>query len=333
MRVGNSEIESRNMVSDNISEVRISGKEDLGGGVNAIFQVESRIRGDTGGTTLGSRNNRVGLTGGFGTVFLGQWWSPYYTAWFDFDPFGTYGFESPDALAGNGFTTAGNPSAAGGGGSAQFNRRISNTVQYWTPDFKGFNARVAYGANEEKTATLDPSLWSIAAGYTKGPLVFTVAHERHKDYQAADTTDKGSRAYGSCTLGSTTLAAFYERLDYETGAGHLKRNSWGLSANHNIGRHSLRAMYVHAGNGTGSVADGTNINYIIKGEDTGAEQWTIGYYYAMSKRTDLFAYYARIDNDSNGIYNFDDNAPAAGPLTGIPGAKPAGFSLGMQHRF
>jgi predicted porin len=89
-------------------------------------------------------------------------------------------------------------------------------------------------------------------------------------------------------------------------------------------------MFLHAGNGTGSVADGTNINYIIKGDDTGAEQWTVGYNYAMSKRTDLFVYYARINNDSNGIYNFDDNAPAAGPLTGIPGAKPAGFSLGMQ---
>ncbi len=36
--------------------------------------------------------------------------------------------------------------------------------------------------------------------------------------------------------------------------------------------------------------------------DTGAKMYTIGYDYALSKRTSVGAYYSRLDNDTNGAY-------------------------------
>ncbi|MGH8771704.1 MAG: porin, partial [Burkholderiales bacterium] len=67
------DLESRNRVSSNSSNIGFRGTEDLGNGLKAIFQLESSINLDAGGGNLGGRNSNVGLTGAWGTVFYGQW--------------------------------------------------------------------------------------------------------------------------------------------------------------------------------------------------------------------------------------------------------------------
>jgi len=53
------------------------GTESLGGGLSAIFQIESSIVADNSGGTLAGRETFAGLQGGWGTVKLGYFLSPY----------------------------------------------------------------------------------------------------------------------------------------------------------------------------------------------------------------------------------------------------------------
>ena len=60
-------------VSSNSSRFGMRGTESLGGGLNAIFQIESSIVADNSGGTLAGRETFAGLQGGWGTVKLGYY--------------------------------------------------------------------------------------------------------------------------------------------------------------------------------------------------------------------------------------------------------------------
>src|SRR5574337_801146 len=59
-------------LSSNSSRFGMRGVESLGGGLNAIFQIESSINGDTNGGNLGGRETFVGLQGDWGTFKMGN---------------------------------------------------------------------------------------------------------------------------------------------------------------------------------------------------------------------------------------------------------------------
>lgn len=54
---------STNKVSSNASRIGFKGAEDMGDGLSAIWQVESRVDMDNAGGILGSRNTFAGLKG------------------------------------------------------------------------------------------------------------------------------------------------------------------------------------------------------------------------------------------------------------------------------
>ena len=80
-----------NRVSANSSNIGIKGVEDLGGSLKAWFQVENgSLALATGNATAPSnswagRNTGVGLTGNSGTIFLGNWDTPYKSSTGDVD--------------------------------------------------------------------------------------------------------------------------------------------------------------------------------------------------------------------------------------------------------
>jgi predicted porin len=120
----------------------------------------------------------------------------------------------------------------------------------------------------------------------------------------------------------------YERLKYDTPSGDLKRDLWGISGTIPMGPGTWFVSWQHANDGKGGAADGTRVAGLARGSDTGSDQWEVSYTYPFSKRTQVYAGYVKIDNDSRASYTFNINAY---PIT--VGGKPGGLVLGMIHLF
>src|SRR5688572_6626849 len=95
------DFKSRNRVTSNSSNVGFRGTEDLGNGLKGIFQVESSLNIDTGGGNLGGRNTHIGLSGPWGTVFYGQWDTPYKFVTIRQDVWYATGIASNNLIIGN----------------------------------------------------------------------------------------------------------------------------------------------------------------------------------------------------------------------------------------
>ena len=121
------------------------GEEDLGGGMKAVFALESFFRPDTGdqGRTpadpLFSRNAWLGIDGLFGRVSFGRQTNPTYGVMSQLSPFGASVVFSP--LTVQSFVPA-------------YGRNIlgdsvwNNVVKYASPTYKGFQGSVLYGFGE-----------------------------------------------------------------------------------------------------------------------------------------------------------------------------------------
>jgi predicted porin len=305
------------------SVVGFRGEEALGGGLKAVWQIEGGFALDTGVGSIASRNTHIGLAGSFGTLFLGVWTLPYTSATSGFDPFypTTAGYM---AIMGNGSASTTDNVID----TSSFDRRQRNQIQYWSPVWSGLSARIAYGFNEETVADTGakPSLFSASVSFDAGGLTLTAAHERHHEYQAASTTDTASKLGAAYRFGAARLAGVVERLEYETATGSLERNAWYVSGTYRLGSGSFRIGYARAADGKGSAAE--TIGFFSSGSNTGASQVTVGYEHELSKRTALFAFYSRIDNDSAAIHDF-----AINELGAAAGERPSVFSLGMRHSF
>ncbi|WP_058050511.1 porin [Janthinobacterium sp. Ant5-2-1] len=313
-------------VSNNRSVLGVRGSEDLGGGWQALFQVEGTLSPDTGAGSIAARDTRVGIAGPWGTLFAGNWTLPYNSATSALDPFypTTAGYMS---LMGNGAgATENNTSNA-----YSFDRRQQNSVHYWTPQWQGWSLRVARGMAEERPASgAHPSLTSAALLYDGGALYASLAQEEHRDYQGRGLSDRGSKLAIAWRVDSATqLAGAVESLRYATATGELRRRTAYVSATRQFGRHGLRVGLAHAQSATGSTLE--TIGTVHAGAGTGATHATIGYDYQLSKRSSLYAYYTRLANGRNGIADFAINSLGRDGET--TGATLSGVALGIKHNF
>ena len=351
------DFQSRGRVTSNSSHIGFRGTEELGAGLKAFFQVESQVNVDDG-TSSGfwaSRNSGVGLLGNWGQFVLGQWDSPYKVATTRIDPTGDIGIGGYSGIIGStGATTAGQ----GGSSFAQrasFERRVSNVVQYWTPEWGGLSARFAYGATDSSLGSastgvaestgLKPQLFAANAAYENGPLYATVAYEQHNHFQSLNTLlgapassgkDKGIKAGVAYRFPQKfTLGVVIERLEYKAddinSLGELKRkvDNWYVSARYETGPHNIAVAYGRKGKDKLSGAGFSDLS------DSEAYQITARYWYFMSKRTQLYALATRITNQSNAMQNFGNSPITPTTLFRDParGADPTGFGLGMIHSF
>jgi len=128
-------------VSSNISRFGMRGTESLGGGLNAIFQIESSIVADNSGGTLAARETFAGLQGPWGTVKLGYMFSPYYDTGSIFANTPTFrtSILATHALWGNNGYNGANIA------TGSFAQRHSNNIRYDSPDFSGFQGSAQIG--------------------------------------------------------------------------------------------------------------------------------------------------------------------------------------------
>ncbi|AEI82673.1 porin transmembrane protein (plasmid) [Cupriavidus necator N-1] len=126
----------------------MGGQEALGGGLNALFALESFFRTDTGqvgrfdGDSMFGRNVYVGLNGAFGTVRFGRNATPWFVSMLLFNPLADSETFSPMFL--HTYTT---PPGAPVGHSVAGDNIWNNSVVYQSPGFGGlrFNAIYAFG--------------------------------------------------------------------------------------------------------------------------------------------------------------------------------------------
>jgi predicted porin len=341
-------------VNSNSSRLGVRGSESLGGGLSAIFQIESSVAPTNGGglgATLGSRETFAGLQGSWGTFKVGYFLGPY-------DDIAPIWGDVPTLITGI-LGTSALWSNTGWGGNSQyggaFDDRLANSVRYDTPNIAGFTGSVQLGAGQTggdavNTPTTQNAqrrhayALSTNALYSNGPFQGGVAYEVHNNFREGlpanpHLQDQGITASANWNFGVVKVAGVFERLVYDIATGgNLNRNVWGGSFTWNLGPGQVYGTYVKAQNGSGSAINGSQVGGVREGPNTGAQQWEISYTYALSKRTLIYTGYNMIDNQSNGAYNFhvnQINGLCGQTTTGqIPGgcgnsAKPQGLVAGL----
>jgi len=203
------------------SELGIRGEEKLGGGLSAWFQcsmsMEYRGSGNASSTnsqaggTLCTRNSALGMKGGFGNVFYGNWNTPFARVsvagntgaqetgiWGNSHLLAgtstTTGMSAPSQVINNVVAAAPGTVGAATANAAQvnsaqqavFRRRQNNLLTYETPNFSGFTMMGAVttrnNASAATQAQLKSRLWSVGAQYANGPFYIGAAYEKHNDF-------------------------------------------------------------------------------------------------------------------------------------------------------
>ncbi len=345
------------------SQIGFKGEEKLGGGLSAWFQCTSTadIRGQSP-EGFCSRNSALGLKGGFGNVFIGRWDTPFKrTIGPTLVGVNQTGVWGSAFLVGGGSTSTLNASSR-----ATFLRRNSNSINYDSPNFGGFQVMAAYNAVNGATGTTTgvtnakARVMSLGAQYSAGPLFVSGAYERHNKFggggapaaTGGDTNDRGWHLGAAYTWGPVRVGGVYTEQKFEaTNAGaEAKYKAFHVGVDWTIvGPHGLRAGYTHARDAKGSytVAQGAGAAPVNAGftgtyrpapcytplggatscNDTGAKLYQIRYVYTFSKRTEFDFGYVRLNNDSRAAYAL------GGVVSPNNGEKQSAWAMAMRHTF
>lgn len=350
----------QNMVSDQSSAIIVKGEEDLGSGLKAWFQIDSRLTMDRGNggvnnystglqtSGLGNGNTAIGFKGNFGTMGIGRW-DVHYDA---FAPIGDV-------------VTAGSLASRIGyfGAMAQVNgaqialgTRAANVVFYDSPSMAGFKVRFGYStapAGGEGEAALgsanDPgkgNAWQIKANYDNGPINLVASLFRFNvEDRGAFAANQAMTVNGiasaptagafnpadqkSLRLGGAYTMPFglkvglgWDRSSIDSTAGEKKRTAWMIPIGYTMGASTFHFNYARAGN-TSNVAG-----------DTKADELLLAYGYNFSKRTSVGVQYVHVKTGSAGLTSV---AGASAGNTGLtaPTAGEDGklLSFNVRHFF
>ena len=290
-------------VSSNASRIGLKGSEDLGGGLSAIWQIESGVNVDEQNGTLASRNSFVGLKGGFGTLLAGNHDSPLKLVGRAVDLFGDTMADSRNVM---------------GGGS---DTRVDNVIVYLTPEMGGFGVAAAYFTDDgSSTATTgdaaDDGAFNLNATYKNGPIYVGVGYG-NGDYHENNDLGAHVRVAGGFTMGSFKLVGQYDSLEDDTpAAGNGDFDAWMVGGAFTMGNIVLKANYM-AGEYDRSGVEPT--------------QFTIGADYNLSKRSTVYALYAASED---GVILGKGGGSSDQLVSGdVPGKDNDVFSVGMVHNF
>src|SRR5712664_3214122 len=251
-------------VANGASNYGIRGRESLGGGLSAWVQIEQNApleRSSNPAIKPASRNSAIGIQGGFGNVFLGQWTTP----WADLDSLwaiGTVGFWGPvtsiigrrettgtapnfNCTNGVGTTPGGANVTASvpicdalqgtGGVGHPFWRRTSQSIFYQSNVMAGVQAKLSYQTNEGKSngnaagTNGNASMWSGSVQWSGmgGRARVGAAIDRHKDFTTIGSTDSGYSVKGGFNAGVVDIGLAYEHMTYKCGMQPFGVNTLG----------------------------------------------------------------------------------------------------------
>jgi len=292
-------------VDSNDSRLGFKGNEDLGNGLSTIWQVEVDLDGaNANGTGLewqnGLRNTYIGLAGNWGTALIGKHDTPYKIVGRKLDMFGDTRADARQIT----------DKFAGG-----LDDRLDNTIAYKMPTMGGFNLMAAYvapdaiddgstGYNENAAdafsinADWGNDMFWVAAAYTQTNKHFGGYNQGNID---------GYRIGGNFRMAGFKVNAMYsnEKQNSSDLVPETKWNNYVLGASWSTGPHTIKGQYVEGEADTGG---NTEVKAV----------YALGYDYAMSKKTKVYALYTSRDDDNytgslwKGVSANGDNPSAVG---------------------
>lgn len=341
-----------NMKSGSLSGSRwgLRGTEDLGGGLKAVFVLESGFNVGTGkseqGDRLFGRQAYVGLSSDqAGMVSFGR----QYESVVDYvGPFGagaTWG-----GIARNPYDV----------NNLDSTHRVDNTLKYTSVNYNGFQFGGTVSPGGIAGSSGKNLVWSLGAGYNGGPLALGVAYLHSKDPLVSPLIDvakgldlpksvidglvpyirtakgvnsqyKVLAAGGSYTFGAATLGATLSNVQYKLNGDYvptafetdLRANTAEVNLNYQL---------------TPALLAGAGYNYTrIDNRNEGGgraqfHQLTLGTSYAMSKRTDVYLVGAY--QRASGQFNEQKNVFAnINSLEASSQRNQSTVRVGLRHKF
>lgn len=323
------------------SRFGLRGEEPLGGGLKTIFQIEQDVFVDTGGSLTATRDTFVGFESErYGELRLGRFDTVYKEIG---DTLSFLGVSSGNFVSNSNLLSK---QGFGTSSAGSFHLRRANSIRYTSPDYGGLQGLVQYSPDEAHTTSRNAYLWSIGATYRNGPYYGALAFELHNDTfggsrnvpsALSNTSDPNARARDTAVR--ATLEYRFSRHTIEGNLAEMRyRERGGKSARFESYRHTSGSVgvvsrwgdawrtavaYIHAGAGSCALFDD------VPCSTSGLEgnQVSLGAAYYFSRRTYLFALYAKLWNGASAQYNNVDGIDVP------PGADPQQFALGITHNF
>ena len=275
----------------------LMGKEDLGGGLKAVFRLESGFHstdGTTNGNALFNRRSYVGLSSPtWGTLTAGKNLFISNDVWF-LDPTGQQFIGSATLVRGRNWPGA------------------NNIVEY--------QIGLQTGLGEQPGSFKNSRRDGVSAVYTAGPVevraIYDVIRDANGKFSDLFNFSKEATIGGTYTLGKAKLFAVYENLsapDAPVGAP-TKANHYWLGVNYELtpALTLIGAAYrINVNNGGGN-----------------ANLFMLGANYNLSKRTMLYASVGTVQNSATANFSVEatNNNPA-------PGKNQLGAYTGVVHSF
>ena len=175
-------------ISQGTSRFGLTGSEDLGSGLSAIYKLEAGYdtpNGQLAGTALFNRGSWVGLNGKFGSVTLGRQWNlsddtmvgSFFRGGYNLSVFRLTGFDEVSDLVDNaikyktqtvaGLQASGLYAPGGVPGSLGAKQVVEAALAYGNGPF---NVGAVYHKRNDAVAPFTSELWEIGANYSFGPV-------------------------------------------------------------------------------------------------------------------------------------------------------------------
>lgn len=319
----------------------LKGKEDLGGGLNAIFTLESSFditNGKLSGNRMFAHQATVGLSHDtYGTVTMGR----------QFDP--TVDLIQPitgDSFAGPAFTT---PGDADNNDNSVW---INNSIKYASPTYAGFQYELMYGVGGIAGNTTGGHSYSAAAAYNNGGLTLATGYLFSKNdingNGAADLTQNNSvtplfgatpmfgsrqiiQAAAQYVIGSLTANIRYSNAQYKP---YMDYGAFNRTQTFNIGAAAVQYQFTPALSGA--------LSYVYT-RSTGASSATYNNFganatYSLSKRTSFYTDVAYSRASGTTFSEDGSTLVAAGGTVGDLASSSSSRSqfvaiVGITHKF
>jgi general bacterial porin, GBP family len=281
------------LTGGNVDDSRwgLRGKEDLGGGLAAVFTLESGFDVANGRSAESGRNfNRqafAGLSSSYGTLTLGRQYDSVVDYLGPLTATGSWG--------GTYFAHRGDNDNANG------SLRINNAVKYQSVNNHGLSFSGLYGFSNQPGGFANNRAYSVGAGYVNGGLKLAAGYLQAQgldgnangaiqdggpDTGVAGTTAKQRTwgAGGSYTFGPAVVGAVFTQTQFQftQGDGSVRYNNYEVNAHYNLTpAFSLGAAYTY-----------TQALQHTSATPSGSNHWNqfgLQGSYALSRRTDLYA--------------------------------------------